>query len=100
MFISFLLIVVALYLGFKWGKQEKVDEEWRKNSNHEPVIFSLEHDAWKKTKNLWHDFIDSLGSEDLDLIKEKKEKLNNEINKSFNRKIDQLKRTDNYPKKK
>ena len=98
MFLGLLAFITALFIGYKWGKQVSKDEEQRKNSNHEPRIFTLEHDAWKKTQERWHDFIKSLESEDVELIGETRGNLNHEINEAFNNKVAQLKRTGSYTK--
>ena len=104
MLLSLLIFVLALLIGYKWGykwgHQVRGDEEWRKNLNHEPTPLSLAHDFWKKTQKHWHDFIDSLETEDFKSIKEAKNCLSQSIDKSFNEKVESLRRSGIYPKKK
>lgn len=96
-FLAILIFIIALFVGYKWGKEVNKEDEWRKNINNEPPIFTLEHDAWEKTQKSWHDFIKSLESEDVDLIKKTKNSLINGVNESFNDKIAQLKITGKLP---
>lgn len=100
MLLSLLIFVLALFIGYKWGYHVRKDEEWRKNLEHEPTLWSLAHDSWKKTQKHWHNFIDSLETEDFKSIKEAKKCLNQSIDQSFNEKVESLKRSGIYPKKK
>lgn len=98
MFIGLLFFITALFIGYKCGEQVGKDEERRKNSNYEPRIFTLEHDAWEKTQKCWHDFIKSLESKDTELIRRARDDLNHQINEAFNNKVSQLKRIGIYIK--
>jgi hypothetical protein len=92
MFLSGLAITLALFVGYYWGKEVTKAESRKKNFEKEPAIFTLQHDAWKKAGEYLDDFIKSLESDDIKLIRETRDNLNHEISESFNKKAAQLKR--------
>jgi uncharacterized protein CbrC (UPF0167 family) len=96
MILGFFAVIVSFIVAYKIGKHAGTtyteEDEWRKNVNHEPTLFSLQHEIWENTHSNWLAFIDSLETEDVKLIRQEKDNLKQEIDKSFNEKVDQLKR--------